>query len=58
MAKIAGSRRRRKSKGPPDPYELGSAASATAILGLVACSLQALQVGGIVAVRLQGALGA
>jgi hypothetical protein len=56
MAKLARSRRRRQAKRSPDPYEIGSAASATAILGLVACSLQALQLGELVAVRLQGAL--
>ena len=41
---------------PPCPYEIGSAASATAILGLVACSLHGLGLLGVVPLRLQGAL--
>ena len=41
---------------PPCPYEIGSAAAAVAILGLVAGSLQGLRLLGVVPLRLQGAL--
>lgn len=57
MSKIRGKAQRGKPLLPPPcPYEIGSAATATAILGLVACSLQGLQLLGVVPLRLQGAL--
>jgi len=57
MLKIRGKSRRGKPLLPPPcPYEIGSAATATALLGLVACSLRGLQLLAVVPLRLQGAL--
>ena len=56
MSKIGRKGRGGKPPLPPCPYEIGSAAAATAILGLVAGSLQGLRLLATVPLRLQGAL--
>lgn len=56
MSKIIRNRRKCKVKQPPTPYEVGSAAAATAVVGLVFCSLEGLRFLDCVPQKLQQSL--
>ena len=56
MSKIIKKRSRRKTQKPPTPYEVGSAAAATAVVGLVFCSLEGLRFLNCVPPKLQKSL--
>jgi len=56
MPKIRKKRTRCKAEIAPSPYEVGSAAAATALIGLVYCSLKRLHLLSFVAEGLQGSL--
>ena len=56
MPKIVKKSRKRKSKVLPTQYEVGSAAAATAVVGLVFCSLESLRLLNFVPQKLQQSL--
>jgi len=56
MPKIVKKSRKRKSKVLPTQYEVGSAAAATAVVGLVFCSLEGLRLLNFVPQKLQQSL--
>jgi hypothetical protein len=56
MSKIVRKRRKSKPKQTPTPYEVGSAAAATAVVGLVFCSLEGLRLLNCVSQKLQQSL--